>query len=197
MEKVVLIKTNDVLVPATAKDLETLQFIPSGSSVNANITTKSHRSLRMHRMYWALIELALDYWEPDSGLIKECENEFGMGLIEFVRQSGRDCDAIRQLVRLYKKNLSESRTGAFEVVYKDSQMLHNWIKEQIGLYDLVMTPDGLVKKTKSISFDKMSHERWMQYYSQAFSVVWQLVLSEVFKNKEDAKEAIEKLSKLG
>lgn len=197
MKKVVLIKTNESLIPASRRDVEILDFVPNGASINADIRTKNPRSLKMHRMYWALIELALDYWNPTGGLINKCEKDLMIGIVAIVRASGTDCGPIRHLLSLYAKKLSEERTASFEPIHKDSDMLHNWIKEQVDMYDWIMTPDGLIKKTKSISFDSMSHESWMQYYKQAFGVVWNLVLSEIFKTEAEAQEAIERLSKMG
>lgn len=195
--KLVVRKEGQYLVPVTSADAEELATFANGRICNATLTTKKDRSYKMHKMYWKLIELALEYWNPEGGLLSKQEKDFATGVVEFIESQGHDAESVKTIMRLYMQDLIDLRKQQIMPTYKDSEMLHKWIKEQVGLYDMIQTPDGLRKEVQSISFDSMSHERWMKYYKQAFNVVWNLVLSTVFKDQDECQAAIDKLSSMG
>lgn len=193
------IRHGDVLVPATKYDLEYLSEFKNGEAVDVKISSNRGRSIKMHRMYWALVRLASDYWESDGGFISKDEKEFAKGISEYVKSMGHDASAIESVMKMYMKDLIELRRSKIPDTSKSKslEVIHAWIKKEAGYYDLIKTPDGLIKSPKSISFNSMSHERWLVYYKQAFDVVWNFILSKVFKNKEEVNELIDRLSRLG
>ena len=197
MKKIVCLKNSDGLRPATPFDAEELNVIANGDAVTVRITAKNQRSLAMHRMYWALVQLALDYWKPDQNAIYETEKQFALGLQRFVSNNGLKPTFIKDLLEMYMEELQTARTTYVQDIPRTAAALHQWIKEQVGYYDIVLTPSGIEKQTRSIAFDAMSHEEWKAYYNSAFNVVWEFVFSQVFHDQKQAQNAIDQLSAMG
>lgn len=193
MQKLVCLKLSNALVPATKRDAEILEGLPHNIPINITTKSKTSRSLSMHRMYWALIELALDYWEPSGGLLSEAETCFMDGLLNYLDDNGVEIKTMQKIFEHYTDELVNERADQLQGAFKNRQMLHEWIKEQAGYYDLILTPSGITRRIKSISFDMMSHEDWLIYYKKAFNVVWNLILSRVFDEEKEAQDLVEQL----
>lgn len=193
------IRNGDVLVPATKYDLEYLQGFKNGETVNVKLSSSRGRSIKMHRMYWALVGLTSDYWESDGGFISKDEKDFARGVSEYVKSMGHDSSSIEYVMRMYMKDLIELRRSKIPDTSKSKnlEIIHAWIKKEAGYYDLIKTPDGLVKNPKSISFGSMSHEQFLIFYKSAFSVVWNFVFSKVFNDREECHKVIDQLSNMG
>ena len=102
-------------------------------------------------------------------------------------------------MRQYMADLITVRQSAIPDVGRAgrAEEMHEYVKREVGYYDLIQTPDGLIKKTRSISFDKMSHEQFFVYYKKAFNVIWNLCLCKVFKDRDEAQAAIDRLNNYG
>ncbi len=197
MKKLICRKAETGFAPETARDAEILKSIPTSAVVTLEVRYKSYRSLPMHRMYWALIQLAMDYWEPSPLMIDKIEKEFSDGLLKFLSFNGVEVEAMEHILSEYCDGLAKHRTLYVSDQPKSLEMLHQWVKEKVGLYELMWTPDGIVKRVKSISFDSMDHEEWKEFYRDAFSVIWDLILRSAFERKEDAQDAINQLMQMG
>ena len=62
-------KINHALYPADDEAHEALKKIKAGETVRLSMVRP--RNLQFHRKWWALVNLAFDYWEPDP------ENQVG------------------------------------------------------------------------------------------------------------------------
>lgn len=198
--KSVFIRRGDVLVPATQYDLDQLYGFKNGEAVNIDMKSKKKRSQKMHRMYFGgLLRLAVDYWESDAGFLSRDEKKFAVGLSEFVKSMGYDSSSIEIVMKMYMHDLIEMRKSMIPDCSTANQIeqIHKWVKIECGYFDLVKTPDGIIKSPKSISFDSMSHDRWMVFYKNAFNIIWNFVLSRVFDSEEDCHQAINRLSGMG
>ena len=197
MKKLICRKAETGFVPETARDAEVLKSIPTSAVVTLEVRYKSYRSLPMHRMYWAMIQLAMDYWQPSPLMIDKIEQQFSDGLLKFLAFNGVEAEAMEHILKEYCDGLAKQRSIYIADQPKSLEMLHQWVKEKVGLYELMWTPEGVVKRVKSISFDSMDHEEWKEYYRDAFSVVWDFILRSAFEREEDAQEAINKLMHMG
>lgn len=194
-----LIKQNGTLTPATVADQEKLATLSHGQHVIGSLKSSKSRSLKWHRMYFGgLLKLALDYWEPKGGYISKQEKDFAVGLVEFLESNNLDASPYKFIMTEYMKDLRATRKQEIPTPNKSVKHLHEWVKEECGHYDYILTPDGIKKEPKSINFNTMSHEEWQEYYKKAFNVVWKLVLSNVYKGDMQACEkAINELLNMG
>ncbi len=64
-----LTKINGALYPASEDDHEKLKKIKTGEPVR--VTLKRVRNYKFHRKYFALLNLAFDYWEPPENHVGE------------------------------------------------------------------------------------------------------------------------------
>lgn len=197
--EVALIKREDgALIPAANIDIETLANWKVGSAYKVKAIKMNPRALDFHRLYWAgLIGLTLDYWEPAGGLIGPSEKKVLNGLIAYGKTTGINSDGLGQFIKHYVNDLKRSRAGKVEVPHKSKESLHEWIKEEVGLYDLVLTPKGTKRVTKSINFNAMSEEQFRAFYKKAFSVCWNFILTKTFDDEAQAEQAINQLIAMG
>lgn len=198
---ITLVKGNNgdvVLYPATHYDLELLNNYKAGDPVKAKLKKQSPRSLQHHKLYFGgLLELAMQYWNPQGGMISACEKQTLKGLVDYVERHDYDSSAVKELCRSFLMNLKAERAESIQAPHRDKQGLHDWVKEEAGYYDWVKTPEGLVKRVHSISFDSMSQEDFNLFYKRAFAVIWNFLLSRSFKNEQEAHNIINQLSGMG
>lgn len=89
MAELALIRTAQGLVPATEADRETIQCWKAGQVIHGKFTKM--RNARFHGKFFAMLDLAWEYWEPVGGLIPRQEMRGIRGLAKFFEaQNGRD-----------------------------------------------------------------------------------------------------------
>lgn len=194
-----LVKREDgALIPASNIDFEIASNWKVGSAYKVKAIKMNPRALGFHRLYWSgLVALTLDYWQPAGGLIGPSEKKVLSGLIEYGRKTGINSDGLGQFIKHYVNDLKKSRSGKVEVPHKSKESLHEWIKEEVGLYDLVLTPKGTKRVTKSINFNSMSEEEFRAFYKKAFTVCWNFILTKTFDDPGQAEYAINQLLTMG
>lgn len=196
-------KMGDTLVPAEQVDKEVLSTIKSGRAFKVSAVRVSERAANNHKLYWGgLIRLVAEYWEPQSGLISKYDKQVMGGLIDWVSAQGKNTDALSTLINLYltdraqriKDKLPEDERAADQL-----KIIHEWLKEEAGFYDVQLTPTGIRKQVKSISFNAMPREEeFMAFYRRVFSVAWRYVFSKAnFESEEQAMNLALEMSQMG
>lgn len=200
MNELALVKSsNGTLMPAANIDIEILSNWKVGSAYKVKAIKMNPRALDFHRLYWAgLIGLTLDYWEPAGGLIGPSERKAVDSFVRFIEvKQGCESPGLHNAKNSYFEHLVSSRSEKVEVPHKSKESLHEWIKEEVGLYDLVLTPKGTKRVTKSINFNAMSEEQFRAFYKKAFTVCWNFILTKTFDNEAQAEQAINQLIAMG
>lgn len=191
------------LHPVTDADIELLRGHRQGQGFRVEIKRVSDRSLRHHRLYFGgLVRLVAEYWESESGLISVYDKKVMKGLLDWVAKQGQDTHTLESIVNLYledraekiKQYLPEHEKAAVKL-----QTIHDWLKEQAGYYDVVMTPTGIHKKIKSINFNAMrSQEEFDKFYRDVFGVAWRYVLSKAqFESQAHAEQIALEMAAMG
>ncbi len=198
MIKASLIRQGEGLFPATVADKEQIDKYRQGEVINGKLTGKSSRSYKFHKLYFGgLLRLAQDYWQPRGGILTKDEKDFAKGVVDYVELKGFDSEPVKRLLRAYMEKVIAERQGEIETQHKSIEGLHHYIKIEAGYYDAIMTPDGVIREAKSISFDSMTAEEFKEFYKRAFNVVWNIILVKSFRSKEDVETAIEALINMG
>lgn len=195
-----VMKTQDGrLAPASEHDAEQLAKLKIGKGVRVTLTKLSDRALKHHQLFFAgLVPLALEYWEPTSGLIQPSErNILRMFCKKLEAATGRKGD-IKSYGKLFIDGLAAKRAREMQGNPKRTEDFLDWLKFELKYYDVIQTPSGMLYKFKSINFNSMSQEEFALFYKRAFDTCWNLVLSSVFEgNMEKCENTINELMSMG
>jgi len=186
------------LEPVSIDDEKSMKSI--GNSVyKAKLTRQSNRSLIHHQLYWCgLIGLMRDYWEPAAGCITPNEEGILETFSEYLSaKGGVDAEALETVRTAYIEDLKRLRAWKHEAPSVQDETIHRWIKEEVGMYELYLTPSGWRKKLGSINFNAMTQDGFNEFYKEAFNVAWKFVLSRSFEFEGEAQDAINKLVEMG
>lgn len=187
-------KRGDYLVPLTEADREVIANKRIGQGFRVQLVQVSDRSLQFHKLYFGgLIRLLSDYWESQSGLISSYDRKVMSGLIDYVAKMKHPTDGLKTIITHYLEDRAEKVKKFIpehEKVGGRLIAIHEWLKEESGHYDVVLTPTGVKKKVKSINFNAMkSQDEFNVFYKKAFSVAWRYVFSKNnFKNQKEAED---------
>lgn len=191
MAELALIRTAQGLVPATEADRETIQCWKAGQVIHGKFTKM--RNARFHGKFFAMLDLAWEYWEPVGGLIPRQEMRGIRGLAKFFEaQNGRP-GQLSNAVDAYITGLEQARAERFPSVDKSREAFREWVTIEAGHFHLVRTPDGVRKEAKSISWASMDDTQFEPLYRDVFNACWRLVLSAHFETEEAALAAADQI----
>ena len=191
MAELALIRTAQGLVPATEADRETMQTWKAGQTIHGHFTKM--RNGKFHRKFFAMLDLTWEYWEPVGGLISRQEMLGIRGLAKFFEAQSGKPGQLSHAVAAYIEGLEAARAERFPAVEKSREAFREWITIQAGHYHLVVTPDGIRKEAKSISWSKMDDSKFEPLYRDVFNVCWRVVLSAHFESEAAALRAADQL----
>lgn len=191
-------KMGDFLIPVTDADREALSGMKAGQGVRVDLIKINNRSLQHHRLYFGgLIRLAYDYWEPKGGLVGSMEVSTLKRFADWLDCKGGNSGSIRRACKAFLLELKDSRAQRIEAPEKSKQALHEWVKIEAGYFRYELTPVGTRKVPLSINFNSMDQDEFNRFYKQAFTVVWNFILSRCFDNEDQAQQAINQLLAMG
>ncbi len=174
--------------------------------VNVTVTAQNERSLQHHRLFYGgLVRLMQDYTSYSGGLINSTEIRLIEWFIEFLSQKvpflKQRKDRLMLLGNKFLQHVATKRAEKVALVEptdeQKTEQVVNYIKDELKMFDLVQTSKGYEKKYHSISFAKMSQERFNEFYKKAFTVCWNRILSSKFESEAQAQKAIDQLMGMG
>lgn len=191
MAELALIRTANGLVPATEADRETVQKWKAGQVVHGKFTKM--RNARFHNKFFAMLDLAWEYWEPKGGLIPRQEMRGILGLAKYFEDLNGRPGQLVDAVQTYIEKLEADRSERFPAVEKSREAFREWVTIEAGHFELVYTPEGVKKRAKSISWASMDDTAFEPLYRDVFNACWRLVLSAHFETEADAMAAADQL----
>ncbi len=189
MAELALIRTTHGLVPATEADREQVQKLKMGQTLHGKFARM--RNAKFHGKFFAMLDLAYDYWEPKGGLIPQQELRGIRGLAKYFEDLNGKPGQLKAAVGEYLKKLEADRADRFPVVDKSREAFREWVTVEAGHFVLVHTPAGIRKEAKSISWASMDDTAFEPLYRDVFNACWRLVLSAHFETEADAMAAAE------
>lgn len=197
--EITLVKCQDgSLRPVTQTDQDLVKSWKLGQGVRVKAVMLKPRSIQHHRMFFGgLLGLTMEYWEPSGGLITPAERKTLSGFASWLDKQGGNTGAVRRAQDEYLRQLNERRSEKIQAPEKSLDALLEWLKLEVGHYDLVETPVGIMKRTKSINFNSMDQDKFRDFYKRCFSVVWRFVLSKTFSTEQEAQAAVVQLLQFG
>ncbi|MCU7645631.1 DUF1367 family protein [Pseudomonas piscis] len=191
MAELALIRTAQGLVPATEADRETIQCWKAGQVIHGKFTKM--RNARFHGKFFAMLDLAWEYWEPVGGLIPRQEMRGIRGLAKFFEAQSGKPGQLSNAVDAYIAGLEQARSERFPAVDKSREAFREWVTIEAGHFRLVRTPDGVRKEAKSISWANMDDTQFEPLYRDVFNACWRLVLSAHFETEDAALAAADQI----
>lgn len=186
MAKVKLIRQGRTFAPLTPQDDEALARVRTGEVIDCEFSKP--RNVKYHRKFFALLNLAYEYWEPEGGLMPESEVN---AIIRFAKRANRELGTsiTHGMLSAYVEKEIELRADKFPAVAKDFEAFRSWITIEAGYYELKQTPAGIIKTAKSISFASMDDTEFSGLYKSVFAVAWRKMLQSSFESEEAAMAA--------
>ncbi|MBP0943109.1 DUF1367 family protein [Pseudomonas alliivorans] len=191
MSEVALIRTAHGLLPATEADREQFQKWKLGQVIHGKFARM--RNPRFHGKFFAMLDLAWDYWEPVGGLVPRQELRGIQGLARFFEAQSGKPGQLSDAVAAYIHGLEQARAQRFPAVEKSREAFREWVTVEAGHYHLVQTPEGVRKMAKSISWAQMDDTQFEPLYRDVFNACWRLVLSAHFESQADALRAADQI----
>lgn len=187
MAEVALKKTATGLVPATEADREIVQAWKVGQVVHGKFARM--RNGKFHSKFFAMLDLAYQYWEPAGGLIPRQELRGIWGLAKYFETLNQKPGQLTNAVNAYLAQLEADRKDRFPAVDKSREAFREWVTIEAGHFHLVHSPDGVRKEAKSIAWANMDEDAFAALYKDTFNACWRLVLSAHFESEADAMAA--------
>jgi len=191
MADLALIRTANGLVPATEADRELVQKWKAGQVVHGKFARM--RNAKFHGKFFAMLDLAYEYWEPKGGLVPRQEMRGIRGLAKYFEDLNGKPGQLQNAVQSYIDQLETDRAERFPAVDKSREAFREWVTVEAGHFHLVQTPEGIRKEAKSISWAAMDDTAFEPLYRDVFNACWRLVLSAHFETEADAISAADQL----
>lgn len=191
MADLALVRSANGLVGATEADRELISKLKLGSTVHGDF--KKMRNAKFHGKFFAMLDLAWDYWEPVGGLIPRQEMRGIMGLAKYFEELNDRPGQLTNAAQCYIEKLERDRAERFPVVEKSREAFREWITIEAGHFTLVQSPAGIEKRPKSISWARMDDVKFEALYKDVFAACWRLVLQSHFETEAEAMSAADQL----
>ena len=174
-------------MPVNESDADAIQRLKHGTIYRADVTAP--RNLKRHRRFFALLNLAFDYWQPES-MVAEVERATIERFGKYLINHSVSTDAVYALKAGFLNELEFNRQHS--EAGKDFESFRAWITVKAGFFNLINSPAGPRKVPKSISFAQMDDVEFSDFYRQILNVCWELCLHKIFNNQDElAKQLLE------
>ena len=198
MELVAVKAVDNSLKPVTAIDADSLKGFKVGQPVKIQVTRQKDRSLSHHRLFFGgLLPLAFDYWQPAGGVISPKERDVVLWVAKRQDRLAGNKGVIVASAEESLNLLAKKRAEKLPVIEKDIDSFRRWLTIEAGYFNICVTPAGVVKEPKSISFASMEQNEFNAFYQACFTVCWNMILCNRFSSKDEAQQAIDQLLSLG
>lgn len=198
MEIVAVKAVDNSLRPVTAIDADSLKKVKVGQPVKIQVTRQKDRSLSHHRLFFGgLLPLAFDYWQPAGGVISPKERDVVLWVAKRQDRLAGNKGVIVASAEESLNLLAKKRAEKLPVIDKDIDSFRRWLTIEAGHFNICVTPAGVVKEPKSISFASMDQDEFNAFYQACFTVCWNMILCNRFASKDEAQQAIDQLLSLG
>ncbi|PCE67562.1 DUF1367 family protein [Salinivibrio sp. YCSC6] len=153
---------------------------------------KENRNPRLHRKYFALLNLGFDYWTPSGGAISPQERNLVCRFARELSKLGGAENVLLSLANDYLNALAGKRANI--EVEKSFTAYRKWVVAEAGFYKTVTLPNGTVKReAKSISFANMDDREFDELYTASLTVIWNHILHSHFATKAEVDRAVNTL----
>ena len=192
-------RADGLFQPASEYDAEILDSLKIGRGYKVEVKQHSNRSYQHHKLFFGgLLPLAYEYWQPESGLITQGEENVVMGFAKRLEVMSDTGGLWLEYAGNYLAEIARKRGEKIGAVVADIEAFRKWLIVKAGYFTIVRNPDGIRLEPMSISFHAMSQEEFNVFYKRCFDVTWNMMLKSVFDSEEAAQDAaVQRMMELG
>ncbi len=191
MAQASFVKTESGLRPLNPADKEIYDKWKLGGILTADF--KQTRNPKFHRKFFALLNLAFDYYEPSSGVLTQDEKRILRKVFKTLDKASGNNGVMLDWGKAFIKAETNHRKQQIVNIEKAFEPFRKDIIIQAGFFTEVKVPSGTRKEADSISFAKMEENEFSQLYIAVFDTCWRFVLSRVFSTQQEAEDAAVRL----
>lgn len=175
-------------VPDNQEDRDAASVYQTGDMIR--VKAQKPRNPAHHRKGMLLLTIAFDYWEPEQSVLSSGEVYMAKTIADRLEALAGNSGAIREKIAGIVGIIENSRKARIGEPAKSFDAFRKDVVKKAGHYNFVVTPNGLEKEAKSLSFSSMPQEEFNQVYKDIFSACWDLVLSQHFESEAEAENAV-------
>jgi len=192
-------RADGLFQPASEYDAEILDSLKIGRGYKVEVKQHSNRSYQHHKLFFGgLLPLAYEYWQPESGLITQGEENAVMEFAKRLEVMSDTGGLWLEYAGNYLAEIARKRGEKIGAVVADIEAFRKWLIVKAGYFTIVRNPDGIRLEPMSISFHAMSQEEFNVFYKRCFDVTWNMMLKSVFDSEEAAQDAaVQRMMELG
>lgn len=192
-------RADGLFQPASEYDAEILGSLKIGRGYKVEVKQHSNRSYQHHKLFFGgLLPLAYEYWQPESGLITQGEENAVMEFAKRLEVMSDTGGLWLEYAGNYLAEIARKRGEKIGAVVADIEAFRKWLIVKAGYFTIVRNPEGIRLEPMSISFHAMSQEEFNVFYKRCFNVVWNMMLKSVFDSEEAAQDAaVQRMMELG
>lgn len=192
-------RADGLFQPASEYDAEILDSLKIGCGYKVEVKQHSNRSYQHHKLFFGgLLPLAYEYWQPESGLITQGEENAVMEFAKRLEVMSGTGGLWLEYAGNYLAEIARKRGEKIGAVVADIEAFRKWLIAKAGYFTIVRNPDGIRLEPMSISFHSMSQEEFNVFYKRCFDVAWNMMLNKYFDSEESAQQAaVKKMLELG
>lgn len=192
-------RADGLFQPASEYDAEILDSLKIGRGYKVEVKQHSNRSYQHHKLFFGgLLPLAYEYWQPESGLITQGEENAVMEFAKRLEVMSGTGGLWLEYAGNYLAEIARKRGEKIGAVVADIEAFRKWLIVKAGYFTIVRNPDGIRLEPMSISFHAMSQEEFNVFYKRCFDVAWNMMLKSVFDSEEAAQDAaVQRMMELG
>lgn len=191
MAQVSFVKTESGLRPLTPADKEVYDKWKLGGILTGDF--KQTRNPKFHRKFFALLNLAFDYYEPSSGVLTQDEKRILRKVFKTLDKASGNNGVMLDWGKAFIKAETDHRKQQIVNIEKAFEPFRKDMIIQSGYYIATKVPSGTRKEAMSISFAKMEENEFSRLYKAVFDTCWRFVLSRIFKTEAEAEDAAVRL----
>lgn len=188
MSELHLIRTFSGFAPASTQDIESTLRVRIGDVITCQY--RKARNPRFHRKFFSLLNLAFEYWNPNSQKTKSEAARTVERMRTYMMAAGISQDAATTLTDAF---LKQDKPELNDYPGKSFEAFRRWATVEAGFFRWVATPAGPAREPISISFASMDDTEFSQVYKAVFDVLWVYILQHNFSNQQDAETAAERM----
>lgn len=183
--------------PATQHDADAMRAMMSGTAVELK-PISNQRNIGYHRKFFSLINLGMQYWEPEWRMVTDAERWIAHKVAQQISEAagGGVTDITTEIANQVLEEAARQRAAKFDSEsMKTTEAYLSEVMIKAGFFDTVLLPGGGTAKARwSISFGNCSQQRFDDIYKGCAGAIWIMTLHKHFADEAEMQAAVDQLT---
>lgn len=183
--------------PSTQHDADAMRAMMNGTPVEIKPMSNA-RNVAYHRKFFSLINLAMNYWEPEWKMVTDAERWIAHKVAQQISEmaGGGVSEITAEIAEQVLEEAARQRAAKFDAeTMKTTEAYLSEVMIKAGFFDTVLLPGGGTAKARwSISFANCSQARFDEIYKGCAGAIWIMTLHKHFADEAEMQAAVDQLS---